>query len=102
MTSTKGCKGNKIAANDPATKTTGEDSLLSKSERSKEEEGSYSPDSECTPFINRWYDTHMHFLVVLDDYLTPLPCRVWISICRRDTEVSWAALASSIPDLDIC
>ena len=96
------CKGNKIAADDPATKTTGEDSLLSKSKCSKEEEGSYDPDSECAPFINLWYDTLMHFLVVLDDYLTSSPGRVWLSICRRDTEVSWALFASSIPDHDIC
>ncbi|KAL0005290.1 hypothetical protein SO802_012851 [Lithocarpus litseifolius] len=92
-------KGNKIAANDPTTKTVGEDAPLSESKRFEEEEGGH--DSDCVPFIDLWYDTHIHFSVVLDDYLPLSPGHVWLFICLRDTEVSWAPSASSISDLDI-
>ena len=106
MTPTKGesfsrRKEKEIATDDHATKTTGEDAHLSESECSEEEEGSCDPDSECAPLIDPWYDTHMHFLVVPSDYLPPPPGCIWLSICHHDTKVSWAPLASSIPDLDI-
>ena len=39
--------------------------------------------------------------MVPGDYLPPSSSRVWLSICRCDMEVSWAPLASSIPNLDI-
>ena len=96
------CKGKEIAADDPATKTTGEDAPLSELECSKDEEGGRNPNSEYAPFIDPWYDTHTHFSVLPDDYLSPSSGHVWLSICRHDMEVSWAPLASSIPDVDIC
>ena len=112
MTPTKGegssrHKGKEIAtddpaADDPATKTASEDAPFSKSECCEEEEGSHNTDNECAPLIDPWYDTHTHFSVVPDDYLPLLPGRVWLSIYCRDMEVSWAPLASSIPDLNIC
>ena len=94
-------KEKEIAVDDPVIKVPGEDAPLSESECSEEEEGSHDLDSECAPLIDLWYDTHMHFLVVPGDYLPPLLGYVWLSVCHRDTEVFWAALASSILDLDI-
>ena len=35
------------------------------------------------------------------DYLPPSLGHVWLSFCHRNTEVSWAPLTSSIPDLVI-
>ena len=71
-------------------------------DHSEKEEGGRYPGSKCPPFIDPWYGTHIHFLVVLGDY-SPLPSgRMWLSIYHRDMEVSWAPLASIIPNLDIC
>ena len=95
------CKGKKIAADDPTTKTASEDAPLSELERSEEEEGGRDLDSECAPLIDSWYNIHTYFLVVLGDYLPLSSGHGWLSICRRDTKVSLAPLASSIPDLDI-
>ena len=67
----------------------------------EDKEGGHDPDSECAPLIDSWYDAYAHFPMVPSDYLPPLSGRVWLSICCRDTEVSSAPLASSIPDLDI-
>ena len=86
-------KGKEIAINDPIAKVVGKGAPLSKSECFKDKEGSRNPDNEC--------DAHAPFPVVLGDYLPPSPGCVWLSICRHDTKVSWAPLASSIPDLDI-
>ena len=80
----------------------GKGAPLSESERSEDEEGSHDPDSECAPLIDPWYDAHTHFPMVPDDYLPPPPSHVWLSIYRLNTEVSWAPLASTILDLDIC
>ena len=35
------------------------------------------------------------------EYLPPPLSHVWLSLCRRNTEISWAPLASLIPDLII-
>ena len=81
-------KGKEVATNDPPTKTVGKETLLSELDHSKEEEGGRDPNSECPPLIDPWYGTHIHFPMVPSDCL-PLPLsRVWLSICRRDTEVS--------------
>ena len=95
------CKGNEITTNDPAAKIVGKDTPLFKLECSEDKEGGHDPDSECAPLIDPWYDAYAHFLVVPGDYLPSVPGCVWLSICCRDTEVSWAPLASSIPNLDI-
>ncbi|KAK9983658.1 hypothetical protein SO802_033183 [Lithocarpus litseifolius] len=58
-------------------------------------------DSECAPLINPWYDIHPHFPNVPGDYLQPAPSRVWLALYWRNTDVSWALLASSISDLII-
>ena len=73
----------------------------SESERYNEEEGCRDLDSKCAPLIDPWYDTHAHFPKVLGEYMPPLPSRVWLALCRCNTEISWAPLASSIPDLVI-
>ncbi|KAL0010851.1 hypothetical protein SO802_005959 [Lithocarpus litseifolius] len=67
----------------------------------KRRKGGRDPSSECPPFIDPWYDTHIHFSVMSGNYLSPPPSRVWLSLYHCDSEVSWAPLASSIPDLDI-
>ena len=69
-----------IAANDPATKTSGEDAHLSELECSEEEEGSCDPDNECASLIDLWYGTHTHFPVVPGDYLPLPPGRMCLSI----------------------
>ena len=51
--------------------------------------------------IDPWYDVHSHFPKVPDDYTPPPPGRVWLALCRRNTEAPWAPSASSIPDLII-
>ena len=44
----------------------------------------------------------MHFLKVPSDYTLLPPGCVWLPLCRRNTNISWAPLASSILDLVIC
>ena len=95
------CKGKEVVADDPLTKTMGKEVPLSKSNLSEEEKGGCDPNNECLPLVDPWYNTHIHFPMVPDDYLPLLPGRVWLSICCHDMEVSWAPLASSILDLDI-
>ena len=95
-------KGKEIAFDNPATNAVGKDAHLSELEHSEEEETSCNLDSNCAPLIDLWYDTHTYFLTVLGDYLPPPSGCIWLFICRRDTKVSWAPLASLIPDLDIC
>ena len=94
-------KGKEVAADDPLAKIVGEEAPLSELNRSKEEEGGCNLNSECPPFFDPWYNAHIHFPMVPSDYLPSVGC-VWLFICRRDMEVSWAPLASSISDLDIC
>ena len=94
-------KGKEVATDDLLAKTMGGEVPHSKSDCSEEDEEGRDLGSECLPLIDPWYNTHIHFPVVPDDY-SPLPLgHVWLSICYRNTGVSWAPLASSIPDLDI-
>ena len=95
-------KGKEVATNDPSTKTIGKEAPLSKLDHFEEEEGGCDPNNECPPLIDSWYDTHIHFPVVLGDYLPPPLGHGWLSICCHDMEISWVPLASTIPDLDIC
>ena len=93
------CKGKKVATDDSPAKTVGEKARHSESDRFKEEVQGQDLDNECPPLINPWYDTHIHFPVVSNDYSPPPSGHVWLSLCHRDSEVS---MASSIPGLDIC
>ena len=81
-------KGKEVAVDDPLAKTVGEETPFSESDHSEEEEQGCDPNSECAPLIDPWYETHIHFLVVPSDYSPPLSGHVWLSICRRDIEVS--------------
>ena len=67
----------------------------------EKEEGGHNLGNECALLIDPWYDTHIHFPVVSSDYLPLPPSRVWLSLCRYNSEFSWAPLASSIPNLNI-
>ena len=94
-------KGKAIASDSPAVPNVGEEMERSDSERSAEEETQRDPDSECAPLIDPWYEVNPHFPKIPGDYVSPPPGRVLITLVRRDPDVSWAPLASSIPDLSI-
>ena len=93
-------KGKDVVSNTPATYDEGKEAVCSKSDSSDEEESRNPLDSECAPLIDPWYDVHSHFPKV-PSYTPPLPSRVWLALCRHNTEASWAPLASLIPDLVI-
>ena len=82
-------KGKEVTPDDPFAKIVGEETYLSELDCSEEEEGGRDPNSECHPFIDPRYDAHIHFPVVPGDYSPPPLSRVWLSICRYDTDVSW-------------
>lgn len=94
-------KGKEVATDDLLVKTMGGEVPHSKSDYSEEEERGHDLGSECPPLIDPWYNTHIHFPMEPGDYSPPLLGRVWLSICYRNTRVSWASLASLIPELDI-
>ncbi|KAL0008852.1 hypothetical protein SO802_010354 [Lithocarpus litseifolius] len=93
-------KGKEVARDPPAAHEVGEEVIHSEPDHSDEEETQRTPDSECAPLIDPWYDIHPHFSKVPGEY-TPPPGRVWLALCRRNTDTSWAPLASSIYDLII-
>ena len=95
-------KGKAIASDSPAVPDVGEEMERSDSKRFAEEETQRDPDSKCTPLIDPWYEVNPHFPKIPGDYVPPLPGRVLIALVRRNPDVSWAPLASSIPDLSIC
>ena len=91
-------KGKAVASDSPAVPEEMERSDL---ERSAEEETERDPDSECAPLIDPWYEVNPYFPKIPGDY-EPLPSgRVLIALARRNPDVSWAPLASSILDLSI-
>ena len=91
-------KGKAVASDPPAVP---EEVERSDSERSTEDETEHDPDSECAPLIDPWYEISPYFPKVPGEYVPPPPGRVLITLVRRDPDVSWAPLASSIPDLSI-
>ena len=91
-------KGKAVAFDPPVVS---EEVDRSDSEQSAEEEAERDPDGECTPLIDPWYEISPHFPKVPGEYVPPPPGRVLITLIRRDPDVSWAPLASSIPDLSI-
>ena len=94
-------KGKEVISYPPTAHDVGKEAVYSKSDHSEEEETERASDSECAPLIDPWYDIHPHFPKIPSDY-APLPLgRVWLVLCQRNTNVSWAPLASSIPDLVI-
>ena len=91
-------KGKAVAFDPPVVS---EEVDRSDSERSVEEEAERDPNGECAPLIDPWYETSPYFLKAPGKYVPPPPGRVLITLVRRDPDVSWAPLASSIPDLSI-
>ena len=69
-------KGKEATTNDLLAKTMGDEDPHSKLDRFEEEEGVRNLGSECPPLINPWYDTHIHFPMVPDDYSPRLSSRV--------------------------
>ena len=94
------CKGKEVAIDDPPAKTVDGEDPHSELDHFEDKEGVRDPGSECPPLINPWYDTHIHYPVVLGNYSPPLSSCVCISIYRCDIKVSWAPLASSILEID--
>lgn len=88
-----------VADKPPAEVEKGEEGPYFKPDHSDEEEVHCNPNSERLPLIDSWFDTHSQFLVVSDDFLPPLSGRVWLSLEQHGFDISWAMLASSIPDL---
>ena len=91
-------KGKTGASDSPAVL---EEVERSDSEWSTKEETERDPNSECAPLIDPWYEINPHFLKVLGEYVPPPQGCVLITLVRRDPDVSWAPLASSVPDLSI-
>ena len=79
----------------------GEEVVYFESEHSDEEEARHALNTECTPLIDPWYDIHAHFPKIPHDYTPPPLGCVWLALCRHNTNVSCAPLASLIPDLVI-
>ena len=95
-------KGKAIASDSPAVPDVGEEMDRFDLERSVEEETQRNPNSECAPLIDPWYEVNPYFPKIPGDYVPPPPGRVLIALVRRNPDISWAPLASSILDLSIC
>ena len=97
------CRKRKKAISDPPTiLDVGKEAEYSESEHFDEEEAQHDPNSECAPLIDPWYDVHPYFPKIPSDYALLPPSRVWLALCRQNLDVSWAPLASLVPDLVIC
>ena len=96
-------KGKEVASDPLAVPDVGKEAEYSESEHSvgEEAQAQRDPDSECAPLIDPWYEVHPHFPKVPSDYAPPSPGRMWLTLGRRNPNVFWALLASSIPDLAI-
>ena len=94
-------KGKEVISAPPASREVSEEAVYSESHHSNEEETQRDPDNECAPLINPWYDIHPHFPKIPSNYAPPPPGYVWLALCGRNTNISCAPLASSIPDLVI-
>ena len=94
-------KGKEVIFDPPTARGVDEEAVYSESNPFGEEEVDHDLDSECASLINPWYDIHPHFPKIPGDYVPPPPGRVWLAPCWRNTDSSWAPLASSIPNLVI-
>ena len=90
-----------IASDSPAVPDVGEETEHFESEQSTREETQRDPNSKCAPLIDPWYEVHPHFPKVPGNYAPLPPGRIWLALGRRNPDISWAPLASSIPDLAI-
>ena len=94
-------KRKKAISDPPTVLDVGKEAEYSESEHSDEEEVQRDPDSECASLIDPWYDIPPYFPKIPGDYVPPPLGRVWLALCQRNPDVSWAPLASSVPDLVI-
>ena len=69
-------KGEKVTTDDPHAKAVGEETPLSESDHSGEDERGHDLTSKCLPLLDPWHDTHIHFPIVPSDYLPPPSGRV--------------------------
>lgn len=95
------CKGKEVVFIPPIEQEIGEEVAYSELDHSDEEEAQRNPNSECTPLIDPWYDTHPYFPKVLSDYEPPPPGHVWLALCQQNSNVSWVLVSSSISNLVI-
>ena len=95
-------KGKEVASDLPAVLDIGEEVEYSESKHFVGEETQRDPDSECAPLIDPWYKVHPYFPKIPGDYAPPPPGRMWLALCQRNPDVSWAPLAFLILDLAIC
>ena len=95
-------KGKKVVYDPPVKQETGEEAVYSESDHSDEEEAQHDPDSEYTPLIDPWYDVHPSFPKIPSDYVPPSSSNVWLTLCQRNINASWASMSSSISNLVIC
>ena len=94
-------KGKKAIYDPPIEQEMGEEAVYFESDHSDEEEARRDPNSECAPLIDPWYDVHPSFPKIPGDYVPPSPSHVWLTLCRRNLNVSWALVSSFISDLVI-
>ena len=94
-------KGKKAVYNPPVEQETGEEALYSESDHSDKEEAWRDPDSECAPLIDPWYNIYPSFPKIPGDYVSLPPSRVWLALCWRNLNTSWAPMSSSVYDLVI-
>ena len=95
-------KGKKAVYDPPVKQETGEEAVYSESDHSDEEKAQHDPDSEYTPLIDPWYDVHPSFPKIPSDYVPPSSSHVWLTLCERNINASWASMSSSISNLVIC
>ena len=94
-------KGKEVVYDPPAEQEMSEEAVYSESDHSDEEEVRRDPDNECAPLIDPWYDVHPSFPKIPSDYVPLPPSHVWLALCRRNLNTSWAPVSSSIYDLVI-
>ena len=95
-------KGKEVIYDPHIEQETGEEAVYSESDHSDEEEVQCDPDSECAPLIDPWYNVYPSFPRIPGDYVPPPPpSRVWLALCRRNLNTSWAPMSSSVYDLVI-
>ena len=96
-------KGKDAIYDPPVEQETVEEDVYSELDHSDEEETRRDPDSECALLIDPWYDVYPSFLKIPGDYVPPPPppSHVWLALCQRNLNTSWAPVSSSIYDLVI-
>ena len=101
ISSSSRCKGKEAVYDPPVEQETGEEAVYSELDHSDEEEARRDPDSECAPLIDPWYNVYPPFPKIPGDCVLPPSSRVWLALCRRNLNTSWAPMSSFIYDLVI-